>query len=56
LIIDKILYLKPNIKGDFRSFISTNTGFGTAGVKEGKPFIEVKDGEIEIKEIIICSN
>ena len=52
--VDKVLYIKPNIKGDLRSFISTNTGFGTAGFKDGKPFIEVVDGEIEVKEIILA--
>ena len=51
--VDKILYIKPSIKGDFRSFISTNTGFGTAGITDGKPFIEIVEGQIEIKEIIV---
>ena len=32
--VDKILYLNPAIKGDFRSFLSTATGFGTVGVEE----------------------
>lgn len=38
--------------GDFTSFISTETGFGNAGLKNGKPFIEVKYGEIPVKNII----
>ena len=49
--VDKILYLNPVIKGDFRSFLSTATGYGTVGMKEGKPFIEVKKGRIEISRI-----
>jgi hypothetical protein len=32
--------------GDFRSFISTETGFGNVGLKNGKPFLEVAFGEI----------
>jgi len=49
--VDKILYLRPSIKGDFRSFLCTATGFGTVGVKYGKPFMEVKFGKIKIKKI-----
>lgn len=47
--VEKILYLKPRVKGDFRCFLSTATGFGIAGVKGGKPFLEVRQGTIEVK-------
>ncbi|HUU27407.1 MAG TPA: GH116 family glycosyl hydrolase [archaeon] len=46
--VEKTLYMKPSIKGDFKSFISTATGFGTVGVKGGEPFLDVKEGQIEI--------
>ncbi len=36
--------------GDFRSFISTETGFGNVGLKNGKPFLEVACGEITVKD------
>lgn len=49
--VEKILHLKPQIKGDFRCFLSTATGFGTVGVKDGKPFLEVVSGRIPYKEI-----
>ena len=49
--VEKVLYLKPSIKGDFRCFLSTATGFGTVGVKNGKPFVEVVSGQIPYKEI-----
>ena len=29
--VDKILHLEPRVAGDFRSFLSTATGYGTAG-------------------------
>jgi hypothetical protein len=48
--IDRKLSVKPRIKGDFQSFIATNTGWGLAGVKGGKPFIDVKYGNIDVKE------
>ena len=49
--VERILYLQPGIKGDFRSFLATATGYGTVGVKQGKPFVDVKAGTIEVKEI-----
>ncbi len=49
--MDKILYLKPAIKGDFRTFISTATGYGTVGIKDGKPFCEVVSGKIPFEKI-----
>jgi uncharacterized protein (DUF608 family) len=35
---------------DFTSFISTETGFGNVGMKNGEPFVEVKFGEIPVKK------
>lgn len=49
--VEKTLHLEPKVKGDFRSFISTATGYGTVGVKRGKPFLEVKAGHIECRAI-----
>ena len=37
--------------GDFTGFISTETGFGNAGLKNGEPFLDVVFGEISVKEI-----
>jgi hypothetical protein len=39
------------VKGDFRCFLSTATGCGTVGVKNGKPFLEVRRGKIDVLEI-----
>jgi uncharacterized protein (DUF608 family) len=49
--VEKILYVKPAIKGDFRCFISTATGYGTVGVKNGQPFVEVVSGRIPYSKI-----
>ena len=48
---EKTLYVEPNIKGDFRAFFSTETGYGTVGVKNGEPFFDVKNGTVEIAKI-----
>ena len=49
--IEKVLYLAPSIQGDFRCFLCTATGYGVVGVKDGKPFLEVKDGKIDAARI-----
>ena len=49
--VEKVLYVAPKIKGDFRSFLATATGYGTVGVRDGKPFVEVSSGEIRVGRI-----
>jgi hypothetical protein len=49
--VEKVLYLEPNIAGDFRSFLSTASGYGTVGVREGRPFFDVLSGAVEVREI-----
>jgi len=44
--VEKTLYLQPSIAGDFRAFLCTATGYGTVGVRDGMPFVEIKSGEI----------
>ncbi len=50
--VEETLYLAPRISGDFRAFLSTATGYGTVGVKDGKPFVEVEAGEIPYKHLV----
>lgn len=45
------LWVQPKIPGDFTSFLCTQTGYGNVGVKNGKPFVEVVAGAIEVKEL-----
>jgi uncharacterized protein (DUF608 family) len=49
--VERVLYLHPSIRGDFRCFIATAGGYGTVGVRDGKPFLEVRSGEIPVKRI-----
>jgi hypothetical protein len=42
---------RPSLPGDFRCFLSTATGYGTVGVRDGKPFVEVRSGNIAVREI-----
>lgn len=51
--VTKTLHIESKVGKNFRSFLSTASGYATVGLKNGKPFIEVKNGEIEVKEIIV---
>jgi len=46
------MYINSRI-GDFTSFISTDTGFGNAGMKDGKPFLKAVFGDIIIKNFVL---
>jgi len=49
--VEKTLHLTPAIAGDFRAFLATATGYGTVGVRDGQPFVEVKSGRIDVDRI-----
>ena len=51
--VDGTLYINSGIGNNFTSFLSTNTGFGNVGLKNGKPFIDVKYGVINVKKCIV---
>ena len=51
--VEKTLYIDSKIGKDFRSFLSTATGFGTVGLKRGKPFLDVKRGKINVNHVYV---
>lgn len=54
--VDKILHIDSKLGDDFQCFISTETGFGVAGLKKGRPFINIKLGEINVKNCFVANN
>ena len=52
-IYEGTLYFDSKVGNDFTSFLSTNTGFGNVGMKNGKPFIDVKYGKINVNKCIV---
>jgi hypothetical protein len=46
------MYIDSRI-GDFTSFISTDTGFGNIGLKNGKPFLKTVFGDIIVKKFVL---
>jgi len=51
--IDKTLYIDSKIGDNFRCFLSTESGFGIAGLKNGKPFVDIKSGELDVRHIYV---
>ncbi len=50
--VERVLYMRPSIPGDFRAFLCTATGYGTVGVSDGEPFVEVKAGVIPFEKLV----
>ena len=50
--VEKVLHVASPIAGDFRSFFCTATGYGTAGVRDGEPFVEVRHGTIPCEKLV----
>jgi hypothetical protein len=46
-----VLIIQPATAGDLRVFLSTATGFGVVGVRDGEPFVEVRQGEIRVDRV-----
>ena len=53
--VTKTMYINSQI-GDFKSFISTDTGFGTIELKNGKPNLQVVYGQIDVRKYKIKNN
>lgn len=52
--VDKTLYVDSKV-GDFTSFLSTNTGFGTVEYANGHATVHVVYGEIPVDNIVIAN-
>ncbi len=50
--VDHTLFIDSKI-GDFKSFLSTDTGFGNVGLKDGKPFCKMVYGNLDVKKVIV---
>ena len=53
--VDGILYIDSRVGDNFTSFLSTNSGFGNVGLKNGKPFLDVKYGSINVKKCVVSN-
>lgn len=51
--VDKTLHINSQVGNNFRGFLVTETGYAVAGLKNGRPFVEVRHGEIEIDRFVV---
>jgi hypothetical protein len=51
--VTQTLYIDSKVGNNFKSFISTATGFGSVGLKDGKPLIDMKMGRLDARHIVI---
>ena len=50
--VDHTLFIDSKV-GDFTSFLSTETGFGNVGLKDGKPFVNMVFGSLDVKKLVV---
>jgi uncharacterized protein (DUF608 family) len=50
--VDKTLLIDSRID-DFTGFLSTASGFGNVGLKNGNPFLKVVYGSIEVEKVVV---
>ncbi len=51
--VDKTLTIDSKVGETFRSFLATAGGFGTVGLRNGKPFVEMKSGTLDVKRVMV---
>ncbi|WP_448634389.1 GH116 family glycosyl hydrolase [Pedobacter panaciterrae] len=51
--VDKTLHVDSKV-GDFTSFLSTNSGFGTVSFKDNKASLNIAYGKIPVKKVLIA--
>ncbi len=52
--VEKTLYIDSKVGKNFKAFLSTATGFGSVGMKNGKAFVDVKVGTIDVQKIEVA--
>jgi len=50
--VSKTLFIDSRV-GDFRSFLCTDSGFGVVRFKDGQATVDVRDGKIDVKKIVV---
>jgi len=52
--VEKTLYIGSQLGNDFECFFSTESGFGTAGLVDGRPFVNMKKGNIKVSKCLVA--
>ena len=51
--VENTLYIDSRVGDDFKSFLSTATGFGSVGLEQGKPFVQMKMGTLNVDRVMV---
>ena len=51
--VDRTLYINSQVGNSFRTFLAWEKGFGTVGLRNGKPFVEIKSGALDVKRVVV---
>jgi uncharacterized protein (DUF608 family) len=51
--VDRTLYIDSRIGDNFTSFLSTESGFGNVGLKNGEPFVDFRYGTLPLERIVV---
>lgn len=51
--VEKTLYIDSKIGDDFKSFLSTESGWGIVGLKNGKPYVDMKMGDLDVEQVYV---
>ena len=54
--VDKTLNIDSRVGNNFKSFLSTASGFGSVGLKNGKPFVDMKMGSLDVRKVLVSGN
>jgi len=54
--VDKTLYIDSRIGDDFTTFLATATGFGNVGLKQGKPFVNMTSGSLDVQSVVVSGH
>jgi uncharacterized protein (DUF608 family) len=51
--VTKTLSIDSRVGDNFRSFLAAAGGFGTVGLKAGRPFVEMKTGTLDVRHVFV---
>ena len=51
--VEKTLYIDSKVGDNFKSFISTAFGYGSVGLSDGSPFLNVVEGNILVDKCVV---
>ena len=51
--VEQTLYIDSQVGDNFKSFLCAATGFGSVGLKQGKPFVHMKMGSLNVDRVMV---